>query len=233
MTRIFDAEFGEVLIKTVSRSRHVRLRIAPSGELTATIPSRSAMSTLQRLINESRDELRPLVKKAKASQPKAYEHRQKIGASHLLIFDASDTSSIRTRIHGNEIVITHPSNLPIDNTQVQSAAKKAVRRALNSQAEHYLPRQLKYLAETHGFSYSQVSFGNAKGRWGSCSSSGVIRLNVALMKLPLGLVDYVLIHELAHTEELNHSSRFWSLVEKAYPYYKSARKQLKNFTPYI
>lgn len=233
MTSLYDTEFGEILIKTVPRSRHVRLRISPTGTLQATIPSKSAVMTLQRLINDSRDELRPLVKKAKDSQPKAYEHRQKIGASHLLIFEPSPGSAIRSHIHGNEIIVTHPVAKPNDHPDVQEVAKKAIRRALNSQAEHYLPRQLRYLAETHGFSYSKISFGNAKGRWGSCSSSGVIRLNVALMKLPLGLIDYVLLHELAHTKELNHSSKFWALVEQAYPHYKSARKQLKNFTPYI
>lgn len=230
---LYDAEFGEVSIKTVSSSRHVRLRVSPTGELLATIPNKRALSTLQKLLNESRDELRPIVKQAKQMQPKGYTDGQKIGASHTIQFVPSEVTSSRGSISGTIIKITIPQGKDISSEDIQATARRTVRRALQSQAESYLPRQLRYLAEQHGFVYSEVAFGNAKGRWGSCTSKGVIRLNIALMKLPLGLIDYVLVHELSHTKELNHSSRFWSLVETAYPHYKSARKQLKQFTPYL
>lgn len=230
---LFDAEFGEVRIKTVRTSRHVRLRVDASGQLVATIPHKRALGTLQKLLNDSRSELRPIIEQAKESQPKLYENGQKIGASHSIHFIESATSTPRGSIKGREIHITMPAHTDITNDEVQNTARRTVRRALQQQAESYLPRQLRYLAEQHGFVYSQVTFGNAKGRWGSCTSKGVIRLNIALMKLPLGLIDYVLIHELAHTKELNHSSRFWSIVEAAYPHYKSARKQLKQFNPYL
>ena len=97
----------------------------------------------------------------------------------------------------------------------------------------YLPRRLQYLADLGDFHYTKVRYGNAKGRWGSCSSQGVISLNVALMRLPKELIDYVLIHELSHTKHLNHSEAFWSLVETYYPDYKTARKELKSYSPYL
>jgi predicted metal-dependent hydrolase len=173
------------------------------------------------------------VKQAKETQPKKYVDGQKIGASHTLQFILSEVATSRGSISGTTIKITVPKGKGVLDDDIQATARRTVRRALQKQAESYLPRQLRYLAEQHGFVYSQITFGNAKGRWGSCTSKGVIRLNIALMKLPLGLIDYVLVHELSHTKELNHSSRFWSLVESAYPHYKSARKQLKQFTPYL
>ncbi|MBS0587526.1 MAG: M48 family metallopeptidase [Proteobacteria bacterium] len=69
----------------------------------------------------------------------------------------------------------------------------------------------------------------AKTRWGSCNSRGVISLNWRLIQLPLHLVDYVVAHELAHLIEMNHSKTFWNLVEDIYPNYQVARNKLKGY----
>ena len=73
---------------------------------------------------------------------------------------------------------------------------------------------------------SAVGLSNARTQWGSCSTSGRIRLNWRLMLLPLHLVDYVVAHELAHRRELNHSARFWNVVATLYPRYREARREL-------
>lgn len=73
---------------------------------------------------------------------------------------------------------------------------------------------------------SEVGLSNARTQWGSCSASGRIRLNWRLMLLPTHLVDYVVVHELAHRRELNHSVRFWDVVATLYPRYREARREL-------
>lgn len=82
------------------------------------------------------------------------------------------------------------------------------------------------LSRTPGISVSGVGLSNAKTQWGSCSTSGRIRLNWRLMLLPTHLVDYVVAHELAHRRELNHSARFWDVVATLYPRYHEARREL-------
>lgn len=69
----------------------------------------------------------------------------------------------------------------------------------------------------------------ARTRWGSCNNRGIIRLNWCLVQLPLHLVDYVVVHELCHLIEMNHSSRFWELVAGIFPDYQRAREELKEY----
>lgn len=99
---------------------------------------------------------------------------------------------------------------------------------LRKSAKEYLPKRLDELAKMHGFKYRRVFIKNMRTRWGSCSFFNNINLNLNLMKLEDGLIDYVLLHELCHTVEKNHSNSFWNLLEKHLPEAKSLRKHLKN-----
>ena len=73
-----------------------------------------------------------------------------------------------------------------------------------------------------------IKLTSAKAQWGSCTVSGTVRLNVQLIKLPLRLIDYVVVHELAHLRELNHSEAFWRIVESGCPDYPGLRSELKD-----
>jgi predicted metal-dependent hydrolase len=85
---------------------------------------------------------------------------------------------------------------------------------LRRQAKEYLPKELERLSKTHGFTYREVKIRKSKTRWGSCSSQGTINLSFYLMLLPQHLIEYVLLHELCHTIEMNHSFAFWTLLNK-------------------
>lgn len=84
-------------------------------------------------------------------------------------------------------------------------------------ASRSLPLRLESLAVTHGFRYQRSSVRNQKSRWGSCSSGGTISLNWRLLLLDSALQDYVMLHELCHLREMNHSRRFWNLLERVCP----------------
>lgn len=120
---------------------------------------------------------------------------------------------------------------PESNMTKRLKADKA--EAMRSKAKDFLPERLKVLSKMGEFSYKRIRFSHAGTRWGSCSSTGTISLNIGLMKLPEKLIDYVLIHELAHTIHMNHSSAFWAEVEKYDKDYKRHRKALKMFTPNV
>ena len=86
--------------------------------------------------------------------------------------------------------------------------------ALRLKAHSILPHKLAKLAELHGFTYSSVKIRKSKSRWGSCSAKKSINLSLYLLLLPEHLIEYVLLHELCHTVEMNHSPAFWALLNK-------------------
>lgn len=101
-------------------------------------------------------------------------------------------------------------------------------RALKQRAQEVFAERVKMLAHTLGRPAPPMRLSSAQTRWGSCSEKTGIRLNWRLIHLPLALVDYVAAHELAHLVEMNHSPRFWSVVERLYPDYSAARSELKR-----
>jgi predicted metal-dependent hydrolase len=103
-------------------------------------------------------------------------------------------------------------------------------RELRARAKQYLPAEMQRLAQLHGFQYKQVKVRKSKTRWGSCSSKGIINLSFYLTLLPLHLIEYVLLHELCHTVEMNHSAAFWSLLDKhTHNRAKLLRKELRAY----
>lgn len=100
--------------------------------------------------------------------------------------------------------------------------------SLRKQAENEFPERLRELADKYGFSYKKCTIRNSRTRWGSCSMNGNINLSLYLASLPAHLQEYVMLHELCHTRQMNHSSEFWAEVEKYLPNYKSLRKELKS-----
>jgi len=98
-----------------------------------------------------------------------------------------------------------------------------------AEAQRLLTARLAYLAEKHGFTYNRVSVRNQKTRWGSCSFHNNINLNMQLVRLPDDLIDYVLLHELAHTKIKNHSKSFWTLVDRLTGNSKAKRARLREY----
>lgn len=99
----------------------------------------------------------------------------------------------------------------------------------SKQAARHLPERVTYFAEQFDLKVEKVRITSARTRWGSCSPKGTLSFSWRLMMTPPDVIDYVVIHELAHTVHHNHSQRFWKLVERWLPDYKERRKQLRQY----
>ena len=124
----------------------------------------------------------------------------------------------------------------IGNTLVLEARPRAdhnalARRALQARALSHFSLRLSHFAPLVGVAAPALGLSSAHTRWGSCSLQSGIRINWRLIHLPPHLGDYVVVHELAHLHEMNHSPRFWRVVERACPEWKAARGELKAIAP--
>jgi predicted metal-dependent hydrolase len=110
--------------------------------------------------------------------------------------------------------------------RIASDASVGVERA---KAKRKLTRRLKHLAEKHGFTFNRVFIRNQKTRWGSCSHSNNISLNMKLIRLPEELMDYVILHELVHTRFKNHSNDFWAELNRVVGNGKRMASSLREY----
>ena len=94
----------------------------------------------------------------------------------------------------------------------------------------WIKNRVQQINQEYGFSYNRVSVRNQTSRWGSCSSARNFSFNYRLMFLPPRLADYVIVHELCHLEELNHSRAFWQLVSRVFPDHREIRREFRKYT---
>lgn len=225
MSTWHDEEFGAVTVRRSRLARSISLTVAPNGTVRISAPSMAPLFLLKRFLGQSREAIR---KNLQDNYTQHYYDGMQVGKSHSI---SLRTGELAAAVHGRQIVTHIPAGLSIDDLVVQKLLREKVISVLRREAKSYLPRRLQFLANKLGFTYTKVRFSHTSSRWGSCSSTGTISLNIALMKLPFELIDYVLVHELCHTREMNHSEDFWQLVAEGDPDYKKHRKLLKTHSP--
>lgn len=135
---------------------------------------------------------------------------------------------VRRMLASNRAMILE--KLPIKDPNTQRA-RDYQKKLLMKKAREYLPYRLEYYAKMYGYKYDKCRLSHANTRWGSCSSNRTISLNIGLMKLPEPLRDYVIIHELAHLNHMDHSRAFWAEVGEHDRNYKAHERKLKMFNP--
>ena len=222
-----DNDFGQIIIRTRITARNISMRTKADG-LHVTVPPRCLTSKILSVIEEYRPRLLEKWKKT-ASQPLDLNFRIDAPCFRLHL-EQGRFSRFTLRVDEEGITIACPPNVDFSQKAVQELLRNAIIRALKKSAQTYLPPLLNELAEHYGFKYKRVKITGSKSRWGSCSAIGSINLSCYLMLLPPHLMDYVLLHELTHTREMNHGPKFWEILnDLTEGRAKSLRAELKKF----
>lgn len=225
--KIFDIEgIGLVQVNKRKGSRSIRLGFDSKGAVRVSIPTWVPFQAGAKFALERAD----WILKHKPVPTGIFQDSDKIGkAHHLTLIADHSVKSTQMRQKGSEIIVKYPGSLSPESADVQKAAERGAKKALLQEGTRLLPQRLTLLAQNHGFKFKSVEVKQLKTKWGSCNQSHEITLNYYLMQLPWNLIDYVLIHELVHTEHLNHSEGFWKRFEEALPGAKKIRTELKTY----
>ena len=206
-----DNELGRFLIKVNPRARRLTFRTREDA-IYVTVPPGTALKEVKDAIEELRPRLRAARKKYARS---LIDLNFRIDTEFFkLSLVSGQRERFLSRSELGEMQIICPPGADFANEGLQAWLRKVIEEALRRNAKIILPPRLYAFSQIHNLPYHSVKINSSSGRWGSCSAKGNINLSLYLVLLPKHLIDYVLLHELSHTREMNHGERFWALLNK-------------------
>lgn len=216
---------GTVRFQKRRGSRSVRIHVH-GNDIKVTLPHYVTYTQAERFVRSRKAWIE------KNRKPDAvFSDGSYIGKHHMISIKPG--KSLATRVAGKTLTVTLPSVMTTNDTSVQLRVKKAAERILKKESEELITPRVQDLSIEHDFIYKSVSFKKLKTRWGSCDQHNNLVFNIYLVQLPWQLIDYVIVHELAHTLHHNHSKSFWSVVEECLPDFKKRRGEIKQQQPNI
>lgn len=205
----------------VARARRYVLRMRPDGRLRLTVPRGGSRAEGLRLVEKHRAWIeQERVRLAAAQGSRAWT----TGTSILL---RGQMETIVVTPAGTAATVTY-GDRTVSIPQGIVDVRPLVERDLRELAREELVPRLGELASAHELVVGRVTIRNQRSRWGSCSPNGSIAVNFRLVQMPPAVRDYILIHELMHLRQQNHSRRFWRLVDAACPSFRDAERWLKT-----
>lgn len=226
--KIYYNDLGTILLRTTPRATRYTLKIS-KGMITATMPEGGDEGRMLSFIEENRQKLLTALKKHPARSLLDETMQLQATTFRVEIF-RTDRNNYYMTLKDGILRIACPAATRFESDKVQEILKDLLEKALRHEAKRLLPDRLMALADRYHFTCTGVRIMNSKTRWGSCSTRKTINLSLSLMLLPWHLIDYVLLHELCHTVEMNHSDRFWKLLNGVTDNKALAlRKELKGY----
>lgn len=205
----------------VRSARRYILRVRSDGSLRVTLPRWGSKSEALRFIETER----AWIARQRTKLQESPSHEWREGSS---IMFRGIAASIALQHEDGATYAVYGARRVRLSSEGRADLRSAIEADLRAAATAYLVPRLAELAAQHDLSYRRVAVRDQRSRWGSCSRQGTISLNYRLIQLPPDVCDYILIHELMHLRQQNHSRRFWRLVEQACPDFRQAERWLRK-----
>jgi len=219
-------DLAKIKIERISHYRRMKLTVMPNSTIILRCSKSESEKTLLKFILQHQNWIEKIVSKSQKLQFKypqitfvEGENFKFLGQSYLLKIEDSKVPTVFTK--GTSLVV-RTSNASIQNL------RELILDYYFQTAQRILPERVTVLAQETGLIPKKISLRKQKTLWGSCTHEGHIQLNWKLIAAPLSVIDYVIVHELAHLKHPNHSKRFWAEVEKFCPDYRVLRKWLRK-----
>ncbi|MDB4088874.1 M48 family metallopeptidase [Flavobacteriales bacterium] len=238
MSKIENIEgIGEVNFVKSKRAKNLRISIKPFHGVKVTMPYYMSYKTAKRFLNLKKSWVEKNLNEIKNKEVgrTVFDENTVFRTNlHSLKIIREGGKEVKSRRTNELITIKVPLEFDIYSEPIQKFIRKNIEESWRIEAKATLPQRTQELAAKYGFIYNNVSIRNTLTRWGSCSYQNNINFSLHLLRLPEGLQDYVILHELAHTKEKNHQPPFWKLLDSVTN--GNARvldKQVKKYTTRI
>lgn len=226
MVELHDKELGKIVVIRNKRAKNVIAR-KKQNHIQLTVPYLFSLKRISTVLNSLRPKLLEL-KPPKThvitenSVIETFSFVARISRTHLV-------QNLQMKLKDRELIVFIPSGFDLEQESSQLIVKEMIRSALRHEAKRILPPKTRFFAEKFNLQVNSVKINKSVSRWGSCSQKKNINFSFYLLLLPEKFIDYVVLHELAHTVEMNHSENFWKLLssfcgEDAKAISKSLRK---------
>lgn len=224
---IEDKELGRLVIRVNARAKRMVFR-TKSDAIYVSVPPRTTRKEIEGVIEELRERLS--VSRQRVKSPHIDLNYTIDEEYFKLTLLSGKREKFLTHSELGEMKIICPPDADFNDENLQKWLRKVIEEALRRNAKVILPPRLYMLSNQYNLPYHSVKINSSRGRWGSCSAKKAINFSYYLVLLPKRLIDYVLLHELCHTKELNHGENFWDLMNgvtdgKAL----DLRNELKNY----
>ncbi len=215
----------DYIVKKSNRKKKLTIRISPQSQVIVSCPKFISNKRIDHFIQQNLSWIQQKIKEQQKTQSYFFDQNfiRIFGKKYIKSTDFKEQNSVKTYIQDNQIIISH--FMPISK-QKQS---KTINKYLKSTATRYLIPRTHQMGQKMNIKFNKISIKKQKTRWGSCSSLGNLNFNWRLVHFDIPIIDYVIIHELAHRVHLNHSKTFWSLVGQYCPQYQKHRRFLKKY----
>lgn len=211
-------------LKKSKRAKYIRIEINAEGMINLIVPERASTETAESFILSKLEWIAKHQTKVLARTIKSPNRR-----IDFFLFGRR----LKYKFNKIEGAKRYRISYIIDSLMIEgpdsdkSVMEKLYDEWLRAQANAYIPKRVKFYADKYNFEYNRVTIKNLKSKWGSCSSKNNLNFNLKLMKYRKEVIDYIVVHELCHLKEMNHSKTYWALVSSIIPNYKELEKELK------
>jgi hypothetical protein len=204
---------GTIIFTRRRNSRRVTLRVKPDGVISVNYPWYTPYSDAVKFVLNNKQWIENQRNKYK-NNSFFFKPGDIIESQYRSIkIIEGDNEKPLGYVSKNEIILKIPTHYDVRTQSIQKFISKVITETCRTDAKMYLPDRVHQLAGTHNLAYKKVFIKNLKSKWGSCSSAQNINLSLLLVLLPSHLIDYIILHELAHTRHMNHSKAYWDYLD--------------------